>query len=394
MMSRMIGAYASAFFVCLVGCGGADEPPHVEGACIPDAAGQRLSEEEVDTRGAFAVGQLVTTIVDDSRTTPAHGGAAELSSRTLPLRVWYPATEAGMGMAVASGGPFPLVLYSHGFSSYLTEGSNLAAHLASRGYIVMAPEFPLTHLTTPGGPTIIDLVNQPGDISFVLDTALAWNVLDGNLFEGAIDETRVAAAGLSLGGLTTLLVAFHPTLHDPRVRIAAAMAPPADILGEAFYDTRTVPLLILSGDIDAIVAHEPNAVAALMRANSPVALLTLAAGTHTGFTAIANSLDGLNNADETGCAGLSGGGAGGPVYDLVAALGGEAAGIVPQVESEACPDVLPRGMRPTRQLQVERVAVLSFFDAYFHADAVERGRSCDFNERVLRRAPDLEYERK
>ena len=154
-------------------------------------------------------------------------------------------------------------------------------------YVVVAPGFPLSQLTTPGGPTGIDIAGQPRDIAFVLDRMLASNDTPGDRFHGAIDATRIASVGLSMGGLTSLLVGYHATLRDPRVDVVVAMAPVADILGDAFYDTSSAPLLLLSGDIDAIVRYETNARAALERANAPVNLYTLVDGTHTSFTSTA-----------------------------------------------------------------------------------------------------------
>jgi predicted dienelactone hydrolase len=392
MKSPIVLALAS-LSVCVVGCGDG-EAPRVEAACVPDAAGARLTDADVSARGPFGTGTLTLTLVDDTRTTPAHGGVDQLPTRTLETLVWYPATESGEDMPLAQGGPFPLVAYSHGFSSFNSEGDYLASYLASHGYIVFAPRFPLSNIATPGGPTVIDIADQPRDVSFVIDSALSMGTAPGGRLEGGVDATRIAAVGLSFGGLTSLLVTFHPTLHDPRIRVVVALAPPADILGELFYDTREVPLLLLSGDIDAIVPYEENARVALARANPPVSLLTLADGTHTGFTGVSMAFEGFDNADEVGCSALGGGGGGGPVFDIVAALGGPEAGIVPGLPGIECPDPLPYGMRPSRQLEIARVAVRSFLASYFDPDAVTRGRECDYNENVLPRADDITFERR
>lgn len=393
MIPRFSAAACGVVF--LLGCSDAPEAEHVSGACIPDPMGQRLTDEEQVAPGPFAVGELDLDLVDESRGTQAHGGVEAQPTRLLVTRVYYPATTKGKNAPLADGGPFPLVAYSHGFSSYLTEGKHLADHLASHGYVVFAIEFPLTRLGTPGGPTVTDLVNQPGDVSFVIDTMLELSATQGHLLEGAVDPTRIAAAGLSLGGLTSLLVTYHPTLHDPRIDVVAAMAPPADILGEAFYRTRFAPLLVLSGTVDAIVPHAENAITAFERAERPVTLLTLKDGTHTGFTNVAAALDSLNNADELGCGALSGGGEPPAMpYDLVAALGGEANGIVPGMPAEECPDPLPPGMPPTRQLAIEKQAVLAFFEAYFNPDETLRARHCDYLERRLPRAPDVRIDRR
>ena len=51
--------------------------------------------------------------------------------------------------------------------------------------------------------------------------------MDERPFAGGIDRDRIGAMGLSLGGLTTTLVAFHPTLGDPRIRAAVSIAGPS-----------------------------------------------------------------------------------------------------------------------------------------------------------------------
>src|SRR5438067_8103826 len=76
--------------------------------------------------GSFAVGMRTLTLVDPTRETPAHAGRPAQPTRTLPTVVWYPAA-AGDAMRVAPGGPFPLVVDSHGLldsnrgETYFTE---------------------------------------------------------------------------------------------------------------------------------------------------------------------------------------------------------------------------------------------------------------------------------
>jgi predicted dienelactone hydrolase len=105
-----------------------------------------------------------------------------------------------------------LVTYSHGFMSFRSNGAYLAKHLASHGYLVAAANFPLTHFGTAGGPQFRDVLNQPGDVSFLIDTLLAWSDDPDSRFAGQIDRQRIGAVRLSLGGMTTMLLAFHPSL--------------------------------------------------------------------------------------------------------------------------------------------------------------------------------------
>src|SRR5262249_24289954 len=83
--------------------------------------GRAATEAELTAKGPYGSATREFTFVDTSRSTPANGtypGAAERSLRTI---VWYP-TDAGSGTGsgsrpVASGGPFPIIAYGHGFLS-------------------------------------------------------------------------------------------------------------------------------------------------------------------------------------------------------------------------------------------------------------------------------------
>src|SRR5262245_47539317 len=176
--------------------------------------------------GPYAVGVRSFTLVDSTRQTPPHNGLPGLPSRTLPTQVWYPAVGAAGAEPVpdaplASGSPFPLVINSHGFGDINFGESYLAIALARRGFVVASPTFPLTNTGTPGGPYLADAANQPADVRFVIDQVLALSDGDGWL-AGGIDRKRIGAQGLSLGGLTTLLVTYNPTLRDRRIQIGRA----------------------------------------------------------------------------------------------------------------------------------------------------------------------------
>jgi predicted dienelactone hydrolase len=101
---------------------------------------------------------------------------------------------------------------------------------------------------------------------------------------GGIDTKKIGVSGLSLGGLNTLLVTYHPTLRDPRIKAAAAMAPASCWLSEAFYETVKPPLLLLDGDQDLITPIETNAARTFERARSPRHLVTMTHATHTAFS--------------------------------------------------------------------------------------------------------------
>ena len=70
--------------------------------------------------------------------------------------------------------------------------------LASYGYVVVAANFPLTAGGTAGGPNANDLVNQPSDVSFLIDSVLQLSG-EAKSFAGEIDSSRIALMGYSLG---------------------------------------------------------------------------------------------------------------------------------------------------------------------------------------------------
>ncbi len=324
-----------------------------------------LTSADVLAPGPFAVGFLTASLEDAER------------GRALPSLVWYPAAPGGAswpdaaaeGVAIdRSRGRRPAIVYSHGFGSFKEEGSYLASHLASHGYVVIAADFPFTGLTAPGGPDLFDVVNQPGDVSFLIDTLLAWNREPGHPLFWGIDRHRIGLAGLSFGGLTTLLATFHPDLRDPRVRAALAIAPLADFFGPAFYENARVPLMLVFSDLDAIVDFEGSAATARASATPPFHFVTLFGASHTGWANIAALLfEGLSNPDLIGCGALVGSIPEDPEeIDFEALLGGEDAGLIEPSSRPACSYglQLETSIRPSRQHQLTILAALPFFDAH------------------------------
>ncbi len=364
----------------LSGCGG-DSNGAV--ATVPTATPTvaALTSTQVLQAGPFAVGSTTMTFVDTTRPTMPNRTFPGAPSRTLVTEIWYPtdaqpsATSEIRDAPLAHGGaPYPLVIYSHGFMSNRFGGTYLARHLASHGYVVGAADFPLSVNGAPGGPNFLDLPNQAGDVRFVIDQLLALSTNAQSSLTGSIDSTRIALTGLSMGGSTTFLATFHPTLRDPRVRAAAPTAGVACFFGPDFYAQTHVPLLILHGDIDAIVPYQGNGLFAFEEANPPKYLVTIAGGSHTGFTSgIEAIFNNANNPDDIGCRALGGptGNVDSPV--LIDSLGGAAAGIVGGMCPEGCTrGTLPRSIRPSRQQQLTILTIFPFFEAYLRDDARAR----------------------
>ena len=319
--------------------------------------------------GPFAVGVRSLTLVDTTRQTPAHAGLPALPSRTLPTQVWYPATGPGGGAPIpdaplASGGPFPLVASSHGFGEINVGEAYLAIALARRGFVVAAPTFPLTNLGAPGGLDLTDAANQPADVRFVIDQVLALSD-GGSWLAGGIDKKRIGAQGLSLGGLTTLLVSYNPELRDRRIRAAFAMAPASCELTRKSLSAPH-PLLLIDGDQDLITPIAQNAELNFTRGRMPRTLVTLAHATHTAFSGLVTTDSPVNYDAALGCNFVDNI-TQQQVDQLIAAFGPAAAGTDTTGCDLPCKGQVPsnRPMPASRQHDLTQAAGTAFFEEQF-----------------------------
>jgi dienelactone hydrolase len=144
----------------------------------------------------------------------------------------------------ASGQPWPLVVFAHGWMGHPRKFTRLLRAWAARGYAVAAPTFPLTNEAS-SGREFDDVDNQPADVRFVLDILLG---------DERFDDRRVVAAGFSLGAFTMLGVAFESSQCDPRVTAAIAIAGALRPFGGE-YEFRPCPLLVVHGKLDPLVDY-------------------------------------------------------------------------------------------------------------------------------------------
>jgi predicted dienelactone hydrolase len=207
-------------------------------------------------RGPYNVGVRTVPYTKDSVVSPG-------TPRALDTVIWYPTTadaapiNNALGGVVdapvdVSGGPYPLLMFSHGSCGYPAQSTFLTPLIASYGYVVAAPPHP--------GNTIFEFPNcaagigasfqeRPQDIIFVTDELLAANADATSPFFAAIDPQRIGMSGHSFGGLTTYLVQGI----DARFRVAVPMA------AAAFANSAlTVPSLTMLGAIDSVVNNDAN----------------------------------------------------------------------------------------------------------------------------------------
>ncbi len=316
----------------------------------PDAASDVGSDAAALTT-VWAVGVTAADWTDASRETPANGETAAHSGRHLPVQVWYPATGSAGGdpvdHAVPANGLFPLVLFVHGSSGTPGVYSGLCLRLAALGYVVAAADFPLTSLTTDGGPSDWHAEDEQRDLIFLADQMLG--ALGPAPLAGHIDTALgYAVVGHSTGGTVALLAAYRDDGHDARVRAVVDISGDSCFFDPAFYATRSVPLLAIGATRDLLVPAADNPVRAFQLASPPAVLAVLRGGTHLQMTDL-----GLDDPTDSTPTGLDD-----PLAQTMAAWG----------KADACRPIPPPGTEPLLDHDAQRdltaQVMRAFLDAY------------------------------
>lgn len=212
----------------LAACTGDDETGLTGGTTASASAVPILAS----TTASSLAPQSVTPYVPPAGSAPAQAFAVGRrdfpfrrgADRPLPTRVWYPATGAvpdspsPVDGAMPATGRFPLILFSHGLTSSPDDFAALLSRWAQAGFVVAAPTFPKTAYGVPVfDPS--DIANQPDDVRHVLDQVLA---LAGDPLGASVDPGRLAAAGHSGGGITT--VGLFSAHRDERLKAGVVIA--------------------------------------------------------------------------------------------------------------------------------------------------------------------------
>jgi dienelactone hydrolase len=235
---------------------------------------------------ADAVGVMTETFVDRSRSTPANGGRAELPERTLVTTIWYPATGPGGADTPVSGatpdrggGPYPLIVFSHGLGASPQTYEALLSRWAAAGYVVAAPRFPLTSADAPGGLDPSDVFNQPGDVSDVITAVLTSSARATGPLAGLIAPHEIGVAGHSEGAITTLGF-FNTCCRDPRIKAAEVLDGDPETYPAGHYDFSGDPaLLVVHGTADPLLPYS-QMVDVFNSAKGPKGLLALDGAGH------------------------------------------------------------------------------------------------------------------
>jgi predicted dienelactone hydrolase len=297
---------------------------------------------ELASYGTYDVGVRTLQVTDRNRPdilNTKQGAATARYDRTLTLEIWYPATLAAgqkpggeyraitrdpamtvtlYGRAVrdaqvaAAGGPFPLVIISHGYPGNRYLMSHLGENLASKGYVAVSIDH--KDSTYDDQKSFAStLFNRPFDQLFVLnDVARLGKAGSGSFLSRMVDDGRVGLVGYSMGGYGVVNVigggyskasetlalsppnrllaergAANPEYRktiDPRIKAAIAIAPWGMQVG--FWDGEglkgiTTPILFVAGSVDDVAGYEKGTRAIYQQAvNADRYLLTYVNANH------------------------------------------------------------------------------------------------------------------
>jgi len=311
--------FALAIVLTIAACGGSDSASDTSSAPTPTDSTD-VSEAPTETA---PVTEAPTTTVDPAALANkyAEAGAYPVGVTTRELaagnkvEIWYPAVEGTTGTesydvrdfvpdairalltadvpavyeyeaerdAAVADGPFPVVLFSHGYSGMRLQSTFLTAHLASWGMIVVSADHwsrDLYHvLSAPVG----DRASSIGELSEALDLVVASNTTAGDLLEGRVDESRVAAVGHSAGGGTIVGASLADDRIDGYVSLASGVGVGGNTTTTAPLQLPTQPSFFIAGALDGVISAESGTRASYDLVPGPSRLWIIDGVGHNGF---------------------------------------------------------------------------------------------------------------
>jgi pimeloyl-ACP methyl ester carboxylesterase len=200
--------------------------------------------------------------------------------------------DATKDAPIATDGPFPVLIHSHGFGGYPEFTSQHLAHLATWGFVSAAPDHLERNLAANSLGKVVRGETDVEDLRNTLKHLQADN--ESGPFAGSMNFDQVAAEGHSAGG-----AAAGKFAYDPAVKTFIGQAPGAPLKMNyegtntadqiaAAYAAQTPPdkpSMLLAGEVDqtiplASIAREYDWLVA------PKRFLVLKGAGHNAFTDI------------------------------------------------------------------------------------------------------------
>jgi dienelactone hydrolase len=269
-------AAAVAALLALAGCsssgpGGPSPSPQrsvTRPASDPSPSSAAPSRRTGPAAGLGQIGRFRTAKYKIWFTEPAHTGPAgeHLGPRKLLTVIRYPLAGGPAGRRRPARGPLPLIVFGPGFQQCDAPYADLLRAWASAGYVVAAVNFPESDCLTGSAATESDMVNQPGDMSYVITRMLALSAAKHGLFAGSLSRREIAVSGQSDGGDTVAAVGANSCCTDRRVAADAVLSgaewPP---MPGRFFTRRPPPMLFTQGSADTI--NDPGCSVAMYHAD-------------------------------------------------------------------------------------------------------------------------------
>jgi dienelactone hydrolase len=216
----------------------ATSSPATPQASTSSPAPQRLP---VGTLGRYRVSRESLSFTDRSR--------RRLGPRELLTEVYRPVIPAAVSGKLARG-LFPLVVFAPGYQQCGSDYRFLLRQWASAGYVVAAVDFPRTNCHV-AAPDEDDMVNQPGDMAYVIRRLLAVSGESHGPLSGLVNAQEIGVAGQSDGGDTVAALAANTCCRDHQVTAAVVLAgaewPP---MPGRYFARATPPMLFVQGNAD------------------------------------------------------------------------------------------------------------------------------------------------
>ncbi|MEO8209923.1 MAG: hypothetical protein ABI840_05150 [bacterium] len=219
-------------------------------------------------------GNRTIVFVDSSRT-----------SRNISSLVYYPSTAEGSNTPVLQGSRYPIISFGHGFTLNPSLYVSLYRHLASWGYIVIAPS-----TETGFSPNHLNLGK---DLVFVLKDMKRKGRIAGDIFFDVIDTNNTGVFGHSMGGGCSFLAGSLDSSIKAISSLAAATTNPSSI---AAINLIKKPVQLLSGQRDSIASYWTNQLPHYNNAFPFKHIANIKGGNHSYFHAIAGLDDLVDNA--------------------------------------------------------------------------------------------------
>jgi dienelactone hydrolase len=200
---------------------------------------------------------------------------SELLVSLLPDDVNPPfVSDAYREVAGSEEGPFPLVVFAHGASSYRNQSAFLTAHLASWGFVVASIDYLERGLPSFLGPEPDPRMDDVELTRMVVTLLASENDREGGLLEGKVSTDRIAITGHSAGGGTSVRFADEPD-------VITYVPLSAGISSERPTTLADKPSLWLTGKTDGIVDPQ-RTIDAFNAASDPTRLVLIDGMGHLG----------------------------------------------------------------------------------------------------------------